>query len=236
MRIRAIIASSLTLAAASGLMMAAPALAKAKPQVASWATRVTMSQMGAHILGNPLAKNRLVEYVSYTCNHCAQFERDASAPLKTEFIAKGSLNVEVRNYVRDPVDLTAAMLARCGGAAKFFGNHNVLMSTQDSWMKSIQGASPTVQKTWYEGSFPDRMKRIASAAGFYGLMQKRGISKSSADVCLTNEASRTKLMDMTKYGTETAKIEGTPSFVINGTLTDAHSWAALKPKLTLLAK
>ena len=237
MRIAAIIASSLALVTASTLMAATPAAAKTvKPQTANWAARVTTSAMGGYILGNPIAKNRMTEYVSYTCNHCAQFEREASAPLKTEFITKGNLNVEVRNYVRDPVDLTAAMLARCGGAAKFFGNHNLLMSTQDSWMKSVQAASPAVQKTWYDGSFADRMKRIASSAGFYGIMQKRGISKTAANICLSDEAARTKLMDMTKYGAETAKIEGTPSFVLNDKLTDAHSWAMLKPNLTLLAK
>jgi protein-disulfide isomerase len=220
---------------ASALVAAAVITAPASAQQTDWSKRVTLSTMGGHVLGNPLAKNRLVEYVSYTCNHCAAFEVASKAPLKSGYITKGHVNAEVRNYVRDAVDFTAALLARCGGRTKFFGNHNALMASQNIWLKTVVSTSPEVQKTWYEGEINARLKKIAADVGFYGIIAKRGITKAQANVCLADKDAQDKILAMTKYGTETVKITGTPSFTINDKLLDAvHSWPTLQPALAAL--
>ena len=220
---------------ASAIVTAAAMLSPASAQQTDWTKRVTMSAMGGHVLGNPLAKNRLVEYVSYTCNHCADFEVSSHTPLKTGFIAKGQVSAEVRNYVRDPLDFTAAVLARCGGRTKFFGNHNALMASQDTWLKTAQSISPDVQKSWFQGEINDRLKKIASDIGLYGIMAKRGISKAQANSCLADKNAQDQILAMTKYGSDTVKITGTPSFTINDKLLDGvHSWPALRPKLAAL--
>jgi hypothetical protein len=41
--------------------------------------------------------------------------RQGRLPLKTQYIDRGLVLFEYRNLVRDPVDMTAALLARCGG-------------------------------------------------------------------------------------------------------------------------
>jgi hypothetical protein len=48
-----------------------------------------MTSDGGHLVGNPGAAVKLVEYVSYTCPHCAHFEVEADAPLRLSFIASG---------------------------------------------------------------------------------------------------------------------------------------------------
>jgi protein-disulfide isomerase len=220
---------------ASALVTATVMMSPASAQQTDWSKRVTLSTMGGHVLGNPLAKNRLVEYVSYTCSHCAAFEVASKNPLKSGYIAKGHVNAEVRNYVRDAVDFTAALLARCGGRTKFFGNHNTLMASQDIWLKTVVSTSPEVQKTWYEGEINARLKKIAADVGFYGIIAKRGITKAQANVCLADKDAQDKILAMTKYGTETVKITGTPSFTINDKLLDAvHSWPTLQPALAAL--
>ena len=88
---------------------------------ANWLTRITLSPMGGHVLGNPAAPTKLVEYVSYTCSHCAHFVGEASEPLRANYVKGGTLSVEVRNAVRDKYDLAAALLARCGGPKQFSG-------------------------------------------------------------------------------------------------------------------
>lgn len=212
-------------------MMAAPTSA----QQTDWTARVTVSSMGGHVLGNPLAQNRLVEYVSYTCSHCAAFEVASQDPLKSKYIAKGHVSTEVRNYVRDAVDFTAALLARCGGRTKFFGNHHALMASQGIWLKTVQSTSPEVQKTWYEGDTNARLRKIAADVGFYGIMSKRGISKAQADTCLADKEAQDQILAMTKYGAETVKITGTPSFTMNGKLMDkVHSWPVIQPILAAL--
>ena len=93
-----------------------PAAVQAAP-AKDWSRTVTLTKEGAHLIGNPAAKTRLVEYVSYTCPHCAHFVAEGTTPLKAGWVAKGLVAVEVRHLVRDRYDLVAALLARCGGAA-----------------------------------------------------------------------------------------------------------------------
>ena len=43
----------------------------------NWNTQVAVSPSGSHVIGNPAAATKLTEYVSYTCPHCAEFDRQA---------------------------------------------------------------------------------------------------------------------------------------------------------------
>lgn len=204
----------------------------ANAQQTDWTKRVTMSAKGGHIMGNPLAKHKLTEYMSYTCNHCANFELQSHSPLKNDYIKKGHVNFEVRNLVLNAVDLTAAMVARCGGRTEFFGNHRALLMQQSDWMTKYQMSSPAVKKTFNEGTIHQRLKKIAKAAGLYDLMLKRGHIGLKLDVCLNDETELKKILAMTEHATKTLKLTGTPSFTINGkTAKGVHSWGSLKPKL-----
>ncbi|NRD90986.1 hypothetical protein C8024_18315 [Sphingopyxis sp. BSNA05] len=104
---------------ASALVASVVMVAPAAAQQTDWTKRVTQSTMGGHVMGNPLARHKLTEYMSYTCNHCAAFEQESHSPLTTKYIKKGHVSFEVRNLILNPIDLTAAMLARCGGRTKF---------------------------------------------------------------------------------------------------------------------
>ena len=104
-------------------LAAAPLLIGATPaKQVNWTATVTQGTNGAFIMGNPKAKVRLVEYVSYTCSHCAHFVGESKVPLKRDYVAKGLVSVELRNAVLNQYDLAAALSARCGGSGRFFGN------------------------------------------------------------------------------------------------------------------
>ena len=212
-----------------------PALDQLGQQQTGWDRRVRRSGIGGHILGNPVAKNRLVEYVSYSCNHCAAFETASSQTLKTLHVRPGSLSVEIRNFVRDPIDLTAAMLARCGGKKKFFGNHHLLMTTQHRWLPKAQSASRETRQGWAQGEIDQRLKKIAAAVGFYKLMKQRGISRKQAETCLASGDDQARILDMTHHAQNILKLRGTPSFTLNGdVLKQVHGWPVLKPVLDRL--
>ena len=213
-----------TLAAALAFA-ATPALA----QKVDWAKRTSISTIGGYVVGNPDAKARLVEYISYTCGHCAEFTSKADAPLKVNWISRGTINVEIRNAVRDRYDLTAALLARCGGPTKFFGNHQALFANFDRWMKQVVA---------YEGkerpatSIDEAMQDIAASTGLYALMQKRGFTPAQLKTCLADKGAREKVLAMTKQAWEGDKITGTPSFIVNGRLLNGvHDWKGLEPAL-----
>ncbi|WP_422344488.1 DsbA family protein [Parasphingorhabdus sp.] len=222
-----------SVALGAAIVIAAPARA----QETDWTQRITMSDKGGHVMGNPLAKHRLAEYMSYTCNHCANFEAESHDPLKTHFIQKGHISFEVRNLILNPIDLTAAMLARCGGRTKFFGNHRALLTSQASWMQTFQSSSPEVMQSLNEGTIPERLKKIAKAADFYGLMKKRGYSAAQVDMCLADQSAQDKILEMTKYATGKLKLTGTPSFTLNNKPIDkVHNWARLRPALSALSE
>ena len=140
-------------------LVAGTALAQTKPAARNWNTTVTVTPQGTHVLGNPAAKIRLTQYVSYTCPHCAHFEEQADAQLRLTFVATGKGAVEVRNIIRDPIDLTVALLTNCGPTAKFFGNHAAFLRGQDKWIGPLVNPSPAQRARWTTGAFATRTGR-----------------------------------------------------------------------------
>jgi protein-disulfide isomerase len=218
------------------LVSAAAVQAQTKPAPAApkrnWNTAVTVTPQGTHILGNPAAEVRLTEFVSYTCPHCAQFETQADGPLRLTFVVGGKGAVEVRHFVRDPVDMTVALLTNCGPADKFFANHTAFLRRQGQWIGPLENPSPAQKARWTSGAFAQRTRAIAKDFGFYPIMQSRGYTASQVDACLANEGLAKRLAASTAEASEKLFVTGTPSFAINGTvLTGTHSWQALRPQL-----
>ncbi|MEO1046019.1 MAG: thioredoxin domain-containing protein [Pseudomonadota bacterium] len=202
---------------------------------ADWAKMVRMSPSGGHILGNPLARNRLVEFVSYTCPHCADYAEQSALAMKTRYIPKGTTSVEVRNFVRDPFDLTAALLARCGSKDKFFGNHAAILAAQKSWVGKAQSATQAQRQSWESAPMPQRLSLIAKDTGLAALMRGRGYNDSQITQCVTDQKEIALLIKMTQSAANETKITGTPSFIINGELVEkTHDWQTLEPKLKAL--
>jgi protein-disulfide isomerase len=221
----------LTLALAAGVGAGA-AIAQTKAPARNWNATITVTPQGHHVLGNPAAEVRLVQFVSYTCPHCANFEQQADAQLRLTFVANGKGAVEVRNFVRDPVDMTVALLTNCGPAGKFFLNHTAFMRSQDKWIAPLANPSPTQRARWTSGAFAQRTRAIARDFNFYPIMASRGYSVQQVDACLADEALAKRLAAATAEATDKQFVTGTPSFAIDGeVLAGTHSWAALRPQL-----
>jgi len=210
-------------------LLAIPATALAAPASVNWVGHVTLSPIGGHVLGNPAAPTKLVEYVSYTCSHCAHFVAEASQPLRERYVKGGKVSVEVRNAVRDKYDLTAALLARCGGAKRFFGNHEALFANQDAWMDKLTAydkdgaARPADQKA--------ALREIGRKTGLYALMARRGFTNAQLDGCINDPASMKQVLAMTDEAWNKVQITGTPSFTVNGTLVHGSDWMRLQAAL-----
>src|SRR3546814_2774047 len=58
-------------------------------------------------MGNPDASIKIVEFASLTCSHCAEFSLESHDELKRDFIDTGRVSLELRNFIRDGIDLTA---------------------------------------------------------------------------------------------------------------------------------
>jgi protein-disulfide isomerase len=207
--------------AASVLIAAAP----------NWTTTVRQAPNGAFVMGNPAAKAKLVEYLSYTCGHCAHFAAESKA-LKTNYVAKGMVSVEFRNAVRDPYDFAAALLARCGGASKFFANSDAIMAAQPQWLSKANGFARANAERLSKLPINDSLKAIARGVGLDAVMKARGYTIAQIDACLTSKPDQQKIAGMRNEAWTARQLTGTPSFLVNDRLAaNTSDWAALEPKL-----
>jgi protein-disulfide isomerase len=195
-----------------------------------WTKMVTRGANGPYVMGNPKAKVRLIEYMSYSCSHCAEFVAQASMPLKTNFVAKGKVAVELRNAVRDRFDFAAAVLARCGGAPMFFAQNEALFAAQSALMAKAQAFEPT-DALPENAPVNDVLTGMAREAGMIALMESRGVSAAKANACLASKVDQDAVLGMAKEAWEVRKLQGTPSFFINGRSTGPARWGDLEPKL-----
>ena len=211
------------------VLAAACLMAAASPR--NWISSVVVTPSGGHLLGNPQAQIKLVEYVSYTCPHCAHFQQQADAPLRLGYVQPGRVSLEVRHFVRDPVDMTVAMLTNCGAPARFYQAHNAFLRSQDRWMATYAKASDAQKARWTTGENAARMRAIAADFGFYTMMEQHGLNRPVADRCLADAAMMRRLTAQTVEA-QRLGVSGTPSFLLDDTLlAGTHDWPALNLQL-----
>ncbi len=203
----------------------------ARPLPGGWNATVTLTPMGSHVLGNPAAKVKLVEYVSYTCPHCAHFNEESAAGLQIQFVNSGQGSVEVRNLLRDPADLAVALITNCAPVRRFFAVHQAFMHTQAQWLDRAAHLSPEQGKRWYNGPQAGRMRAIAGDLHLYEIAQTQGLDHAMVDRCLGDGVMEKRLTDMT-VAADKAGVASTPSFAIDGLLlAGTHDWKTLEPQL-----
>ena len=196
-----------------------------------WARTVAFED-GGHVIGNPEAETRIVEFMSYTCSHCAKFAREGEPAIRLAVVPTGNYAFEIRHLLRDPVDLSAALLAHCGDPAKFLMNHTGILARFDDWMERAQNATEAQKARWSFGSNAARRRAIASDLGLNEIMEGRGYSRVEIDRCLSDETKASAMVEQSQSDMESYGVRGTPSFAIDGVLLDGvHSWRALEPVL-----
>ena len=218
--------------AAAGKGPEVTAAAVPAPNNGDWSTIVAKTPEGGYVMGNPAAKVKLVEFGSMTCPHCAEFEEKGVKALIDNYVKKGLVSFEFRNFVRDPYDLTASLLARCGGEASFFGLTRNLYADQQDWVGKIQAADPAKMQALQTMPPAQQFATIAELGGLKQYASLRGVPKAKGEQCLADQAAIDQLVQMNSDAVSQFSIPGTPSFVINGKLLDATAtWDVLEPKI-----
>ena len=206
----------------------------------NWVGMIARTEAGGFRMGNPDAPIRIVEFASLTCPACATFAEESFGPLTKNYISEGIASFEVRHFVRDPLDFSAALLIRCNGEAPFFRLNERLFANQAAMFESFQAADRAQLQAL---DTPEAIQSgrafigVAEVAGLIGLVGGLGISDSRARECLTDRAAIEKLQAMRNSALNEHNIEGTPSFLINGDLVDGVSdWNGLDARLQKLAQ
>ena len=202
------------------------------PNNGDWSTVVSKTPEGGFVMGNPNAKVKLVEFGSLTCSHCAEFEEQGGKTLVDSYVKKGLVSWEFRNFVRDPFDMTASLLARCGGESSFFGLTRNLFADQKEWTGKLQAADPAKLQALQTMPPGQQFSTIADLAGLKQYASMRGVPRAKADQCLADQAEVTQLVQMNTDAATTYNIPGTPTFLINGAVVESTAtWELLEPKI-----
>jgi protein-disulfide isomerase len=233
-----IAATGLALATASSGVLAQAKPVKAAAVQRDWTQVVTRTPAGTFLMGNPRAKVKLTEYGSLTCSHCAHFDKVGYGPLTSRYVRSGQVAYEFRNHVRDPYDLAATLVTRCGGTGRFFAMTHNLFDTQNVWMERAQNIDQA-RLASLNGKPPQQtLPVLADLAGLKAFGTTRGLTKAQLDACLSNKPAIDRLVALTKDARETRGVTGTPSFDVNGqrvTISNPEIWpdveAALKAAL-----
>ena len=155
---------------------------------------ISISEVKPIIDGTPGAKIKLVVFESLTCSHCANFHKKIYPELKKDFIDKGLISIEYKNFPLDIAAFNASKIAHC----KNDGNSEVLHYLYENQRKWVKG-----------GSIQDANKNI-----------KDLINKSDFDIniedCLADKSVEDHILEDRINGVKEFKVEATPTLIING--------------------
>ena len=145
------------------------------------------------IEGNANAKVKILVYESLTCSHCANFHKDVYPQLKEEFLDKGLVSIEFRNFPLDIAALNASKLAHCKNDGKSKILHFLYLK----------------QKEWIEGNtieeLNSNLKEIIKDQNF-GLDYEK---------CVADKKVEDHILEERIEGAKKFEINATPTIIIN---------------------
>jgi len=144
--------------------------------------------------GSPDAKIVILAFESLTCSHCANFHRDIYPELKKNFIDKGFVKLEFRNFPLDLAAFNAAKIAQCK-SNKGVEILHFLYKNQNEWVKgnSIEDLNNNLEKI------------LAS--------QKFGVDYNK---CINDKKIEDFVLEDRIEGVKKYNVSATPTIIING--------------------
>ena len=143
--------------------------------------------------GSPEAKIIILAFESLTCSHCANFHRDIYPELKKNFIDKGFVKLEFRNFPLDLAAFNAAKAAQCR-TSKGEEILHFLYKNQNEWVKgnSIKDLN-------------DNLEKIIKSQNF-------GIDYTK---CINNKQIEDFVLEDRIEGVKKYNVSATPTIIIN---------------------
>lgn len=86
-----------------------------------------------HMLGKADAPNIIIDYFSFTCPFCANFNAAVMPAVKKEWVETGKARLVMRHFPSDQVATRAALLSE-GAGPKFFEAVDAIFKSQTDWL------------------------------------------------------------------------------------------------------
>ena len=148
-------------------------------------------------LGDPNAKVKIVEYMSMTCSHCADFHNKTFDEIKTKYIDTGKIYFVLREFPLDPLAAAGFMLARNAPGGKYFEVVSYLFKTQREWAFVEDPLS-----------------------GLRNVSKQFGYSPATFEATLTDQKLLDAITQIRAKASESFKVNSTPTFFVNGRKAD----------------
>ncbi|QUJ76454.1 DsbA family protein [Sulfitobacter albidus] len=169
---------------------------------------IDISGIEEMVAGNPDAPVEIIEYASFTCPHCATFHAGPYKQLKADYIDTGKIRFVYREVYFDRFGLWASLVARCGGAERFFGITDLIYAGQSEWTRAGDPAA-----------IVEELRKIGRLAG---------MDTETIEACLQDGDQAQTLVAWYQQNAEKDDIDSTPSFVINGTKYSNMAYSQMK--------
>ena len=143
--------------------------------------------------GDVDAKVKLIVFESLTCSHCADFHKNVYPSLKTDFIDKGLILIEFRNFPLDMAAFNASKIAHCKNDGKSEILH-FLYANQSKWVKGKDLSE-----------FNQNLRDLVKDQNF----------NINIDKCLNNKEMEDHILSDRIEGVKEFQINSTPTIIIN---------------------
>lgn len=147
-----------------------------------------------HVLGRPDAPVTVIEYGSFACPHCAEWEIGVFSAFKQRYIDTGRVRFVFRDLPTQPVEeaLRSAAIARCAAPGRYFEVAHTLFL----WQSTARNIGPV--SDWYD-------RAIAAS----------GRSPQAIEACASDPAVEADIWRSARGGAA-AGASKTPTFFVNG--------------------
>jgi protein-disulfide isomerase len=162
-------------------------------------------------MGSEDAPVTLIEYASFTCPHCADFQQSVMPQIRENYIEPGKVKLIFREVYFDRAGLWASMIARCAPKDRYFGIVDVLYERQRDW--AITSAPEELM---------DKL---------YAIGRQAGLTDEEMNACMSDRAFAEALVAEYQKNAAADQIDATPSFILNGTKESNMSYPEFAEKL-----
>lgn len=147
-----------------------------------------------HVLGRADAAVTVIEYGSFACPHCAEWEVGVFAAFKARYIDTGQVRFVFRDMPTQPVQeaLRSASIARCAAPGRYYDVAHALFV----WQATARNIGPV--SDWYD-------RAIAAS----------GRSPEAIEACASDPAVEAAIWRSAQAGAASGATR-TPTFFVNG--------------------
>ena len=201
------------------------------PDRRDWTNTASRTPEGGFRMGNPDAPVKVIEYLSLTCPHCAEFAAQGGERLFQYYVRNGRVSVEYRNYTLNAYDLAAAFITRCASPREYFNMTHYLLGHQPQWMGQMQTLTDAQRGELRAMAPLQAMQRLVQMLGLDAIAARHGIAPAQQRACLADQAGLDRIGQVVQAAQSEHSVTGTPTFVINGRPVGGQNWATFEPLL-----